>query len=388
MPSIRAHAVEDTGAELPEAHDGLNRAGALRLAAETAGEFAQFDAAISYRQQLLAVAPEDEANRIELVRLLSAGGKDDEAIANLAGIILDRDATRRLRWQAVWLAPEIAGQKGEHWASLREKMRAAGVLDQEMTVALEAVSLSYGGRAEEALKLLSTIETENPNPELNYFRALLEKRGGHETAAFEGFVNALISSQDAQSAQAFAFNEDGPLPQLVRLYLALGQPRAALKLAEREPALKPEDVSENEQPVKQDESAENDEDAENDVETVGKDETVKDDEAVLKTRVAVGPAKLAHDERQAYLTLDARAEERLAQTRLSLLGLLSEAAEQTGDLDRAFKLARGRLVLLPKGASREAEALRLEHLLALQRARQSGAKGPVFTVDQKLVAQR
>jgi tetratricopeptide (TPR) repeat protein len=404
MPSIKAHAVEDARAELPASHNGVNRAGALQLAAETAGEFAQFEAAISYRQQLLAVSPDDEANRIELARLLFAGGKVDEAVAHLASIISDRNATRRLRWQAVWLAPEIAGERPELWTSLREKVRAANVVDQEMSVALEAVRLSNGGRAEEALKLLSNIETENPNPELEYFHALLLKRGGHDDAAFKGFVNALISNQDGQAAQAFAFNEDGPLPQLVRLYLSLGQPRAALKLAEQEPALKPEDVNENEQPVKQDESLENDEstnddetakegetvkddEAVEDNETVKDDEAVKDDKAVVTTQVAAGPAKTVHDERQAYLTLNARAEERRAQTRLSLLGLLSEAAEQTGDLDRALKLARGRLALLPEGALREAAALRLEHLLAVQRA-QAGAKGLGFTVDQKLVAQR
>jgi tetratricopeptide (TPR) repeat protein len=399
MPSIKAHAEEDARGRLPESHNGINRAGALRLAAETAGEFAQFDAAIGYRQQLLAVAPEDEANRIELARLLSADGKDDEAVAHLASIISDRNATRHLRWQAVWLAPEIAGERPELWTSLREKVRAANVLDQEMTVALEAVKLSQGGRAEDALNSLSAIETENPNPELEYFHALLLKRSGHDDAAFNGFVKALISSQDAQAAQAFAFNEDGPLPQLVRLYLALGQPRAALNLAEREPALKPEDVNENEQPVKQDESAENDESTNKDETVKGAEETVKDDEddkdeesvkddkAVMTTQVAGGAAKPVRDERQAYLTLDARAAERRAQTRLSLLGLLSEAAEQTGDLDRALKLARGRLALLPSGALKKAAAQRLEHLLALQRA-QAGAKDKGFTVDQNLVAQR
>jgi hypothetical protein len=145
--------------------------------------------------------------------------------------------------------------------------------------------------------------------------------------------------------------------------------------------------------VTQDENAENDEslkDDENikdDDETVKVDEVVKDDEAAATTQVAAGPVKSVRDERQAYLTLNARAEERLAQTRLSLLGLLSEAAEQTGDLDRALKLARGRLALLPKGALRAAAALRLEHLLAVQRE-QAGAKDAGFTVDQKLVAQR
>jgi tetratricopeptide (TPR) repeat protein len=374
LPSIKAYTVEDVGIELPAAHEEIKRAGALQLAAATAGEFAQVDAAINYRQQLLALSPEDEANRIELVRLLSAAGKDDEAIAHLAGIIRDRNATRRARWQAVWLAPEIAGKKAELWASLRDALRVDKIVDQEMAVALESVSLSNDGRVDDALKLLSAVETENPNPELKYFHALLEKRGRHDAAALEEFVNALISSQDEQGFQAFAFNEDGPLPQLVRLYLSLGQAQAALKLAEREPALQPEESKENDARVKRDEAAKD-------------DELVEDEEAASPALDKEAVVKSEHDARQAYLTLDARAEERRAATRLSLLGLLSDAAEGAGDLDRALKLAKGRLALLPKGAERAAAALRLERLLALQKAR-DGGRGGEFSVDQKLVAQR
>jgi tetratricopeptide (TPR) repeat protein len=383
LPSIKPYALEDTSVELPESHDGINRAGALQLAALTAGEFAQFDAAITYRQQLLAFSPEDEANRLELVHLLFASGKDDEAIGNLADIISDRNATRGLRWQAVWLSPEIAGRQPERWASLRERVRSAKIVDQEMNVALEAVSLSSGGRAVDALKLLSAIETENPNPQLKYFHALLEKQSGHEMAALEGFVNALISSQDAEASRAFAFKEDASLPQLVRLYLALGQPRAALQLAEREPALRAEDLDKNDAAVKADEVETDDE-----TNDETNDETREDKEAVVPTQDAAVPPKPERDERHAYMTLDALAEERRAETRLSLLGLLSEAAEQTGDLDRALKLARGRLTLLPAGALREAAAVRLERLLALQRAHAGAQESGAFTVDQKLVAQR
>jgi Flp pilus assembly protein TadD len=105
MPLIAAHAESQ-----PQSEDvQFDRATALRLAAETAGEFGAFDTALSYRQQLLTESPTDEENRIELIRLLAANGKKDEAIQSLAAIIADREATRTLRGQAVWLTPEIVG---------------------------------------------------------------------------------------------------------------------------------------------------------------------------------------------------------------------------------------------------------------------------------------
>ncbi|HEY0367224.1 MAG TPA: tetratricopeptide repeat protein [Pyrinomonadaceae bacterium] len=179
MPSIAAH----TSGQ-PQSEDvQFDAATALRLASETAGEFAAYDKAITFRQQLLTASPRDEENRIELIRLLAANGKKDEAIQNLAATIADRNATRTLRWQAVWLTPEVVGSDPALWASFRERMNAQ---DSEMNTALEALSLSAAGR----------------------------------------------------------FVEDDPLEQMVAVYLKQNQPRAALKVAERVAAFQPNNNSE------------------------------------------------------------------------------------------------------------------------------------------------
>ena len=211
----------------------------MRLAAETAGEFAQFDAAIGYRQQLLSVSPDDEENRIELVRLLAANKKTDEAIQNLAAIIGDRTATRNLRWQAVWLAPEITEQKPGNWTSLRERVRTLNATDSEMAVALESLSLASAGQIDEGIKLIATAESANPNPFLRVLRALLEKKRGSESDSLTSFTSALIAGRESPAWQAFDFLEDDPVSQIIRLYLQQNQPRAALKLAERIAALQP-----------------------------------------------------------------------------------------------------------------------------------------------------
>src|SRR6185503_4436969 len=105
MSLIAAHAESQ-----PQSEDvQFDQTTALRLAAETAGEFGAFAAALDYRQQLLTASPRDEENHIELIRLLAVNGKKDEALQSLAAIIADRDASRTLRQQAAWLEPEIAG---------------------------------------------------------------------------------------------------------------------------------------------------------------------------------------------------------------------------------------------------------------------------------------
>ncbi len=105
MPLIVAHAESQPQSEEVQ----FDQTAALRVAAETVGEFGAFDAAINYRQQLLTASPSDEENRIELIRLLAVSGKKDEAIKDLNAIMADRDATRKLRSQAVGLMPEIVG---------------------------------------------------------------------------------------------------------------------------------------------------------------------------------------------------------------------------------------------------------------------------------------
>jgi len=176
LPIIKSHAVETPGAELPSANNRIDQDSALRLAAETAGEFAQVEIAISYRQQLLSLSADDEENRIELVRLLAANNKSDDAIQNLAAIIGDRTATRKLRWQAVWLAPEIVGTKPERWTMLRERVRALATADNEMALAVEAQMLAATGQPDEGAKGVAGPAINDPNPHLLSLRALLEKK--------------------------------------------------------------------------------------------------------------------------------------------------------------------------------------------------------------------
>src|SRR6185369_131473 len=304
----------------------FDRIAALRLASETAGEFGAYDAAVNFRQQLLADSPADEENRIELIRLLAANGKKDEAIQSLAATIGDRNATRTLRWQAVWLTPEIVGNDQSLWVNARDRVRAVSPNDSEMNTALEALSLNATGRADDAVKLLTAAEINLPNEYLNRLHAVVEKNASPGDA-LNSFTRALIVAQEPKISRSFGFVEDEPLEQIVGLYLKQNQARAALKVAERISAFQANKKSGE------------------------------------QTEAAIQPL---FERRDGYQTLPERAERRQRETHVNLLSLLSAAAEQLGDLNRAVKLERLRFALVDTLSERNATQTRLDHLQQLQ----------------------
>ncbi|HZN07702.1 MAG TPA: hypothetical protein VFB65_12995, partial [Pyrinomonadaceae bacterium] len=341
MDAIAAHAMGNPASEDVQ----FDRNTALQLAAETAGEFAAYDAAINFRQQLLAASPADEENRIELVRLLAASGKNDEAIQHLAATIADRNASRTLRWQAIWLAPEIAGNDASLWTYVRDRVRSLNASDGEMNTALEALSLNASGRAGEALKLIKAADASMPNEYLGSLRAVVEKNAS-AADALNSLTSALIAARESTVAKSFGFVEDEPLEQIIALYLKQNQARAALKVAERVSAFRTNQNSE--------------------------------EQAATETR---GPLKTV----ARYQTLRQRAEQRKRATSANLLSLLSAAAEQIGDLNRAVELARLRLAFVDTLAERNATQARLDHLQELQSAAGRATKVSLV-VDQRLVA--
>jgi tetratricopeptide (TPR) repeat protein len=357
-PDIKTRAADRAAQDGAETENALDRKETLLLAAEIAAAYTQFDAAVSYRRQLLAASPEEETNRIELARLLAGQKRYEEAVAHLAQIIGDRTATRRARWQAVRLAPEVVGARYDLWAVLTERVRAHNPGDDEM---LAALSMSDPARTGEFAKLVNPQEATNPNPYLIFFGALLEKRwqGGD---ALKGFLDTLVAGRDETIVEAFGFAEESPLRQIVRLYADKGQPRAALLAADLDPVLK------------NSKGTERDEDVAADASDAGQKTQVD-----LHESAATGGAR--------YKTLRERAVERELQSRRELLGLLSTAAEQIGDIDRAVEFETARLKLLAPPAERQTAEARIRQLLA-RRQENSRRDTVAYSVDQRLIAHR
>jgi tetratricopeptide (TPR) repeat protein len=345
---LKPYAVETAGVELPEPAYRIGYDDALKLAADAAAAAAQFDLAITCRQSLRARAPEDETNRIELVRLLAANGQQAEALDGLAQIISDRQATRRARWQAVWLAPELIGDQAEGWSHLRARVAAASK-DTEMLTALEALSLVRAGRGTEARALVATLDAADPNPYVRAFRALLDEQDKQWDAARASLTGTLSAGQTFESWPAFGESDGAGLRHLLRAYLALGQPRAALRLAERDPSL----TRTREQAA---------------------DAQAADAEDSVHERV-----------RAAFQTLTARAQAQDLSARRELLGQLSAAAEAMNDMARALAFEQARFALLDRGAEKQASAARIARLQATQAG---GTTKPVLIVDAGFVARR
>jgi tetratricopeptide (TPR) repeat protein len=357
-PDIKTYAADRAGQDGAEMENSLDRRETLQLAAETAAASTQFDAAIDYRRQLFAAWPEEETNRIELARLLAETKRYEEAVAHLAQIIGDRTTSRRARWQAVRLAPEIVGARHDLRAVLTERVRALNAGDVEM---LAALSLSDPGRTDEPGRLSNPQEATNPNPYLNFFGALIEERR-HGGDAFTGFVNTLVAGRNETIVETFGFAEESPLRRIIRLYAVKGQPRAALLAARLDPLL------ENSK------GAERDEDAASETSDAEQKTWVD-----LQESAAKGGAR--------YRTLGERAVERELESRRELLGLLSTVAEQVGDIDRAVEYETAKLKLLALAAERQTAQARIRQLFSRQQ--ENARRGAVaYSVDQRLIAQR
>jgi hypothetical protein len=195
-----------------------------------------------------------------------------------------------------------------------------------MNVALEALSLS-------SVKPLA--QSDAPNVYLSSLRAIIEKRAGNNVESRISFTRALVESRESAAWQSFAFVEDEPLEQLVALYLKENQPGAALKLAERVAAFQPNQNSATQE---------------------------------ITSR---------------YQTLQQRADERRRASHVNLLELLSIAAEELGDMNRAEELEQLRFALLIKQPDRDLAQARLNHLRELR----TGAEPRKLSlvIDQRFV---
>jgi tetratricopeptide (TPR) repeat protein len=367
LPDVNKRFVALARAELPEQSNNVVLADALKLAAEVAGSFGRYAEAAEFRLKLSAEKPDDYANRVESARLLAASGRLEEAASQLASVIGDRNAPRAIRWQAVWVAPEVTGNRKELWASLAQSSGASGAADEEMNVALKARELSAEGRAAEASELLRRIAADDPNPLLEFFLGVLDSRCGRADEAAEAFAVAFRSQANDEVSTAFGADEESALRRLIRLNVSAARPLAALKLAQLDTELAGD-------------ASGNVADGEGDVENEGGVEN----EAEVENEVALKSIETTKDE-AVYRTLEERAESRKEASSSELLGLLSVAAEQLRDYDKAVEFERSRLGRLAGADERRASRERSARLVSLRKAKRE-SPGPPLVVDGSTVA--
>jgi hypothetical protein len=325
------------------------------------------DVAIGYRQKLLGLDSTDEVNRIELVRLFAIAKRNDEALANLGAIIGDRTTSRQMRWQAVLLAPEIIRENSDDWTKLKAEIHSANPSDSEMASAIDAIQKLSTGQPGDAARLLSAMETTNPNPYVLVLLATAEEKAGQNWNASQHYIHALTAGDAAATEAAFKWSLPGVVEQLARLYIRSGHTEAALRLAERIDGLKQVEM-------KKDTADESGASQDNVGSLAGS--TPGETPAV--------PGNGGQAKKPAYRSLSALAESRKKSGRLELLDLLSNAAEKIGEFSKATEFARARVELLPTTTERRVAKERIERLIRLEDERIK-KHSRAFTIDQNFV---
>ncbi|HZT60355.1 MAG TPA: tetratricopeptide repeat protein, partial [Pyrinomonadaceae bacterium] len=366
LPDVSKRFAALARAELPEQSNDIARAEALKLAAETASSFGRYAEAAEFRLSLAAEKPDDYANRVELARVLAAGGKFEDGAAQLASVIADRDAPRASRWRAVWVAPEVAGDRKELWASLAQSPGASGAADEEMAAALKARELWAGGRASDAAEILKRVAADDPNPLLEFFLGALYEQSDRADEAADAFNVAFRSQASDEISAAFGADEESALRKLIRLHVKRGRPLAALKLATLDTELS------GGAGVAVGEGVEKNVDA-------GEDESKETNSDTGASAETAGAAS--------FRTLDERARLRSGASDAELLGLLSAAAEQLNDYDKAVEFERARLSRLAGGDARRVSRERVARLESLRKSKAEAQESPLV-VDSSTVAQR
>ena len=209
------------------ANNSLSKPESLKSAAETAAKFGFFAEAVSDREKLAALSPDESQNRIELAKLRVKVNSPTEAVKLLLEILKDKNSERSARWKSVVVLAEIAGADENLWQTVIAENRDLETTDSEMWNALQAFWLARTNRADEAVKLL---QDNSFTLELKFLKAVVEKNSGQDETALKSFSETVKANDELQ--QTFGFWENSPAIQMINLYLKTAQPRAAIDLAQ------------------------------------------------------------------------------------------------------------------------------------------------------------
>ena len=315
------------------AENSLNINDALRIAAEIAARFEQFEAAIEFRQKLRIVDENNQENQIELARLLNYTGRFADALPILIQTIGNRETTRAARWQAIFVTAEICGDKPELWAQLNRDAANALADDDELRLAGSALELERTNRAAAARKLLNDSEIAQNNEYLRFINGLFAAGQNDFDGALQEFQSAAKIGKNADFSQAFGFAAAEPSTQIIKFFAETNRSRAALRLAEQ-----------NQNWNKAADFA-----AEN-----------------------------------GFQSLTSRRALREIETRLTLLELLSAAAEESQDFERAAEFAQAQNTLLKDQAEKQVAEARINDLR--ERAKSKNRRATDFQVNRNLVS--
>lgn len=216
-----------------------DNAGALRLAAETAGRINALAEAIEFREQIARANAEDSVNRLELARLMLAAGRGGDAVERVIALASERTTPNSVRAQSMEVLGEIV--RADRSLEGRAQTLAAERLPQSEPIAqLARASIAEAdSRAAEARTALSAIKA-GPLAAIAHAKlGQLALAAGNEAEAVANFERATYLDADETLTGAIAYRVSSPRAQLILLYGKSGRDLAAFRLAESDEAGRP-----------------------------------------------------------------------------------------------------------------------------------------------------
>jgi hypothetical protein len=202
---------------------------ALRLAAETAAKINRFAEAIDFRQQIATANPDDAANRLELVRVMSAAGRNSEAMDRLIALLQERTTPNSLKAQIAEVAGEIAKADRNTAEKVQSLLQRAGVQDGAGELLAGAAVDENTGNMERAQSLLSRVK--GPLESVAQVKlGLINRNAGRDAEAVKNFERAIYLDPDETLTAAIAFRLTSSRAQLITLYSKLQRDQAAVQL--------------------------------------------------------------------------------------------------------------------------------------------------------------
>ncbi len=326
-----------------------DNAGALRLAAETAGRINALAEAIEFRELIARANPEDSINRLELARLTLAAGRGGDAIGQVISLASERTTPNSVRTQAMEVLGDIV--RADRSLAARAQTLAAERLPQSEPIAqLARASIAEAdGRAAEARTALSAIKAGPLAAVAHAKLGQLAVAAGNDPEAVANFERATYLDADETLTGSIAYRVPSPRAQLILLYGKSGRDLAAFRLAESDESGRPSFIVSTLRYA----LSSNNESRED-----GADELF---EPALDS---------AQSESAGVKTIAELNQAAQAQIQDRLLASLAESAGRLEQFDKAIAIERARLRDEERAEQKAVIERRLAEVIAAQRARQ------------------
>jgi predicted Zn-dependent protease len=323
---------------------------ALRLAAETAAKINRFADAIEFRQQIATANPDDAINKVELVRTMSAAGRNAEAMDRILVMLEENAMPNSLKAQLAEVVGDIAKVDRSAAEKIQRLFQKAGLQEGAGPMLASAAFDENTGNLERAQTTLARVK--GPLESVAQAKlGVLNRRMNKDAEAAKNFERTIYLDPDETISSVIAYRTASPRGQLIALYSKLQRDQAAIRLTEGEPDIKSPLSAAARKALSG---------ASEGTDTVAR--------VIFEPSLEITKSKIVGLRTIADLNLSAAAD---AQNELILA--LAESSARLGRLDRAIALERLRASEAKRPEEKTAIERRIESFLAAKLAREKAA---------------